>query len=83
MESGEESEMSREECPMAHLSGRVLQSACALIPSCSDPTSDGQISVHKCHPWIGNADTHSTRGFITEINHTLITSNVTKENLLQ
>ena len=46
---------------MAYLSGRLLQSACALIPSCSDPTSNGQISVHKCHPWIGNADTHSTR----------------------
>ena len=37
--------MSREEWPMAHLSGRVLHSACALIPSCRDPTSDGQISV--------------------------------------
>ena len=34
---------------------------------CSDPTSDGQISVHKCHPWIGNADTHTVlEGFITE-----------------
>ena len=21
--------------------------------SCSDPTSDGQASVLKCHPWIG------------------------------
>ena len=51
---------------MAHLSGRVLQSACALIPSCSDTTSDDQISVLKCHPWIGSADTHSTRGFIAE-----------------
>ena len=60
VEKGEESEMSREERHMAHLSGRVLHSACALIPSCSDPTSDGQISVYKCHPWIGNADTHST-----------------------
>ena len=20
---------------------------------CSDPTSDGQVSVLKCHPWIG------------------------------
>ena len=27
---------------------------------CSDPTSDGQVSVLPCHPWIGNADTHST-----------------------
>lgn len=45
---------------MAHLSGRVLHSARALIPSCSDPTLNGQISVHKCYPWIGNADTHST-----------------------
>ena len=33
---------------------------------CSDPTSDGQVSVLQCHRWIGNADTHSTRGFITE-----------------
>ena len=74
--------MSREECPTAHLSGRVLKSVCALIPSCSDPTSDGQISVYKCHPWIGNADTHSTRGFITECNHTLITSNVSKRVLI-
>ena len=46
---------------MAYLSGRVLHSACALIPSCSDPTSHGQVSVLQCHPWIGNADTHSTR----------------------
>ena len=53
--------MSREECPMTHLSGRVLHSACAVIPSCSDPTSDGQVSVLQCHPWIGNADTHSTQ----------------------
>ena len=30
-------------------------------PTCSDPTSDGQVSVLQCHPWIGNADTHSTR----------------------
>ena len=44
-----------------YLSGRVLQSACALIPSCSDQTSDGQVSMHQCHPWISNADTHSTR----------------------
>ena len=28
---------------------------------CSDPTSDGQVSVLQRHPWIGNADTHSTR----------------------
>ena len=27
---------------------------------CSDQTSNSLISVHKCHPWIGNADTHST-----------------------
>ena len=74
--------MSREEWSMVYLSGRVLQSACALIPSCSDPTSNDQVSVLQCHPWIGNADTHSTRGFITEFNHTLITSNVSKENLL-
>ena len=54
-----------------------------MLRRCSDPTSDGQVSVLKCHPWIGNADTHSARGFITEFNHTLITLNVSKENLLQ
>ena len=53
--------MSGEECPMVYLSGRVLQLACALIPSCSDQTSNSLVSVHQCHPWIGNADTHSTR----------------------
>ena len=52
--------MSREEWPMIYLSGRVLQLACALIQSCSDQTSDSLISVHQCHPWISNADTHST-----------------------
>ena len=31
-----------------------------MIPSCSDQTSNSLISVHQCHPWIGNADTHST-----------------------
>ena len=40
--------------------------------NCSNPTSDGQVSVLKCHPWIGIADTHNTRGFIAEFNHTLI-----------
>ena len=58
--------MSREEWPMVYLSGRVLQSACALIPSYSDQTSNSLVPVHQCHPWIGNADTHSTREFITE-----------------
>ena len=24
---------------------------------CSDQTSNSLISVHQCHPWIGNADT--------------------------
>ena len=28
---------------------------------CSDPTSNGQVSVLQCHPWIGNTDTHNTR----------------------
>ena len=36
------------------------------LESCSDPTSNGQVSVLQCHPWIGNADTHNTRGFITK-----------------
>ena len=26
-------------------------------PSCSDQTSNGPISVLRCHPWISNADT--------------------------
>ena len=26
---------------------------------CSDQTSNSLISVLQCHPWIGNADTHS------------------------
>ena len=46
---------------MAFLRGRVLHSACALIPSCSDLTSNVQVSVLQCHPWIGNDDTHNTR----------------------
>ena len=58
--------MSREENPVAYSSCRVLQSVCALIPSCNDQTSNSLVSVHQCHPWIGNNDTHSTRGFITE-----------------
>ena len=33
--------------------GHVLQSTCALIPSCSDPNRMDQVSVFKCHPWIG------------------------------
>ena len=27
---------------------------------CSDQTSSSLVSVHQCHPWIGNADMHST-----------------------
>jgi len=50
---------------------------------CSDQTSNSLIYVHQCHPWIGIADTHSTRDFITEFNQTLITLNVSKDNLLQ
>ena len=68
---------------MAHLSGRVLQSACALIPSCSDPTSDGQISVFSVIPGSVMLTHTVLEGFITECNHTLITLNVSKENLLQ
>ena len=58
--------MSKEEYLVAFPSGRVLHSVCAQIPSCSDPTSYGQVSMFQCHPWIDNADTHSTRGIITE-----------------
>ena len=36
-------------------------SAFIFLRNCSDPTSNGQVSVLQCHPWIGNADTHSTR----------------------
>ena len=82
VENGEESEMSREEYPMAYPSGHVLQSACALIPSCSDTTADGQVSMLKCHPWISIANRHSIGGFITEFNHTLITSSVSKREYL-
>ena len=49
------------------LSGRVLQSACALIPSCSDQTSNSLISMHQCHPWISNADMHSTRRIYNKV----------------
>ena len=51
--------------------------------NCSDQTSNSLISVHQCHPWIGNADSKVLEGFITSSNHTLITSNVSKESLLQ
>ena len=27
---------------------------------CSNPTRMDLVSVHKCHPWISSADTHST-----------------------
>ena len=53
--------MRREEYPVAFPSGRVLESMCALIPSCSDQTSNGPISMLQYHPWISNADTHSTQ----------------------
>ena len=43
-----------------------LASTFNVLTWCSDPTRMDQASVHQCHPWIGNADTHSTRGFITE-----------------
>ena len=42
------------------LSGRVLQSACALIPPCSDPTSDGQVSVLSVIPGSVMLTPHST-----------------------
>ena len=38
----------------------------SLPHHCSDQTLNGQGSMHQCHPWIGNANTHSTRGFIIE-----------------
>ena len=31
-----------------------------LARNCSDQTSNSLISVHQCHPWISNADTHRT-----------------------
>src|SRR6187401_3739386 len=30
----------------------------ASMDMCSDQTSNSLISVHQCHPWISNADTH-------------------------
>ena len=76
--------MSREGGPMAFLSGRVLHSACALIPSCSDPTSNGQVFVLQCHPWIGNADTHSTRRIYNRVAITHLLHRMSpKEKLLQ
>ena len=41
-----------------------------------------EVSVLKCHPWIGIADTHNTRGIITEFSHTLITSSVSYGELI-
>ena len=38
----------------------LLPHLCLKVAPCSDPTSDGLISVHKYHPWIGNVDTHNT-----------------------
>ena len=68
---------------MVQLSGRVLRSACDLIPSCSDPTSDDQVSVFSVIPGSVMLTHTVLEGFIAECNHTLITSNVSKENLLQ
>ena len=31
-----------------------------IMQLCSNQTSNSLISVHQCHPWIGNADMHST-----------------------
>ena len=76
--------MSKEENLVAYPSGRVLQSMCALIPSCSDHDLNGPKSL--CISVIPGSVmlTHTVlEGFITECNHTLITSNVSKENLLQ
>ena len=58
--------MSREEWPMAFLSGRVLHSACALIPSCSDPTLGGQVSVFGVIPGSVMLTHTVLEGFITE-----------------
>ena len=58
--------MSREECPMVHLSGHVLHSACVLIPSCSDPTSGGQVSMFSVIPGSVMLTHTVLEGFITE-----------------
>ena len=58
--------MRREEWPRAFLSGRVLHLAWALIPSCSDPTSDGQISVFSVIPGSVMLTHTVLEGFITE-----------------
>ena len=39
---------------------KVLLTLPSVYSCCSDQTSDSLVSVHQCHPWIGNADTHST-----------------------
>ena len=36
---------------------------------CSDPTRMDQVSVLKCHPWIGMLTHTVLDGFITEVNH--------------
>ena len=51
---------------MAHVSGRVLHSARALIPSCSDPTSDGQISMFSVIPGSVMLTHTVLEGFIIE-----------------
>ena len=68
---------------MAFLSGRVLHSARALIPSCSDPTSNGQVSVLQCHPWISNANTQYSRIYNRVAITHLLHRKVSRENLLQ
>ena len=48
--------------------------------STSDPTSDGQISVFKCHPWIRNADTHSTQRIYNRVQpHTYYIDSLKRE----
>ena len=54
-----------------------------ILPKFSDPTSHGQISVFNVIPGSVMLTHTVLEGFIIECNHTLITSNVSKENLLQ
>ena len=48
---------------------------------CSDLTSDGQISMYKCHPWICNAE-HS-RIYNRVESHTYYIECLVREYLLQ
>ena len=51
----------------------------ALFGDCSDPTSNGQVSMLQCHPWIGTADTQSTRRIYNRVAITHLLHRVSQE----